>query len=53
VALARDPQRRRHLADVIRQKMAATPRFLDPADYSAQIGALLERLVAQWPRPGE
>jgi len=48
VALARDPQRRRHLADVIRQKMAATPRFLDPADYSAQIGALSQRLIARW-----
>lgn len=46
--LATDAERRRQLSQIIAEKMADTPRFLNPGDYSAQIGNLLERLMAQW-----
>jgi hypothetical protein len=47
-ALANDAERREHLSQTIEKKMADIPRFLNPADYSAQVGALLEQLVARW-----
>jgi predicted O-linked N-acetylglucosamine transferase (SPINDLY family) len=53
IALGTNPELRQEISDRIQQKMAQTPKFLNPRAYSAQLGSLFEDLLAQHLHPAQ
>ncbi|MBA3922498.1 MAG: hypothetical protein H0X31_12680, partial [Nostocaceae cyanobacterium] len=48
IALGTDPELRQQKSEQIKQRMQANPRFLDSRSYSAQMGALFQRLFQKY-----
>lgn len=48
IALGRDPERRQQFRQLIQERMANRPSFLDSAAFSQQIGTLLQQLWQNW-----